>query len=129
MTGRAADNRSPSKTLRTTNTGGPVIALSSNVRLTICTAGGRREGALMKVLVAIDGSSQSEDAVVQVARFPWPNEVEMEVLTVIHPTIPMFAEPTLVDAAMSVQETNELRQRRRNSFRWHETRSGATRRR
>jgi nucleotide-binding universal stress UspA family protein len=65
----------------------------------------------MKVLLAIDGSSQSEAAVVQVAGLPWPNETVVEVLTVIHPTIPMFTEPTLVVAAMSVQEADELRQR------------------
>ena len=65
----------------------------------------------MKVLLAIDGSSQSQAAVVEAAGLPWPKETEMEILTVIHPTIPLLAEPTLVIAAMSVQEAEEQRQR------------------
>lgn len=65
----------------------------------------------MKVLLAIDGSPQSQAAVVETAGLPWPKETEVEVLTVIHPTIPMFTEPTLVVAAMSVQEAEELRER------------------
>ena len=65
----------------------------------------------MRVLLAIDGSPQSQAAVVEAAGLPWPRETEVEVLTVIHPTIPMFTEPTLVVAAMSVQEAEELRQR------------------
>jgi nucleotide-binding universal stress UspA family protein len=65
----------------------------------------------MRVLLVIDGSPQSQAAVVEAAGLPWPVETELEVLTVIHPMIPMFREPTLVVAAMSVQEAEELRQR------------------
>ena len=65
----------------------------------------------MRVLLAIDGSTQSQAAVIEAVGLPWPKETEVEILTVIHPTIPMFTEPTLVIAAMSVQEAEELRQR------------------
>jgi universal stress protein A len=65
----------------------------------------------MKVLLAIDGSSQSHAAVVETAGLPWPKETEVEILTVIHPTIPLLTEPTLVIAALSVQEAEEQRQR------------------
>jgi nucleotide-binding universal stress UspA family protein len=65
----------------------------------------------MKVLLAIDGSSQSQAAVAETAGLPWPRETEVEILTVIHPTIPLLTEPTLVIAAMSMQEAEEQRQR------------------
>jgi nucleotide-binding universal stress UspA family protein len=65
----------------------------------------------MKVLLAIDGSPHSDVAVMQVAKQPWPRNSAIEILTVIHPTIPMFPEPTLVIAASSVQQAEELRQR------------------
>jgi nucleotide-binding universal stress UspA family protein len=65
----------------------------------------------MKVLLAIDGSPPSQAAVVEAAGLPWPKGTEVEVLTVIHPTIPLWTEPTLVIAAMSVQDAEEQRQR------------------
>jgi nucleotide-binding universal stress UspA family protein len=64
----------------------------------------------MKVLLAIDGSPHSDLAVKQVATQPWPRNSAVEILTVIHPTIPMFTEPTLVMAASSVQQAEQLRE-------------------
>ena len=44
----------------------------------------------MKVLLAIDGSRHSDAAVAEVARRPWPAGTEVKILTVIHPTVPVF---------------------------------------
>lgn len=63
----------------------------------------------MKILLAIDGSPHSDLAVKQVATQPWPTNSAVEVLTVIHPTIPMVVEPTFMLAAASVQQAEELR--------------------
>jgi len=63
----------------------------------------------MKILLAIDGSPHSDLAVKQVARQPWPRNSSVEILTVIHPTIPMLTEPTLMIAGASVQQAEELR--------------------
>lgn len=63
----------------------------------------------MKILLAIDGSPHSDLAVKHVASQPWPPHTAVEILTVIHPTIPMLTEPTLMVAAASVQQTEELR--------------------
>lgn len=97
--------------MRPSTSDGPVVALRFGRTATSTPwSTGSRERR-MKVLLAIDGSSQSDAAVVQVAELPWPKGTEVEVLTVIHPAIPMFTEPTLVVAAMSTQEAEELRQR------------------
>ena len=63
----------------------------------------------MKILLAIDGSPHSDLAVKQVASQPWPPHTTVEILTVIHSTIPMLTEPTLMVAAASVQQAQELR--------------------
>jgi len=63
----------------------------------------------MKILLAIDGSPHSVLAVKQVATQPWPRNSSVEILTVIHPTIPVLTEPTLMLAATSVQQAQELR--------------------
>jgi nucleotide-binding universal stress UspA family protein len=65
----------------------------------------------MKVLLATDGSPHSEAAVAQVAKQPWPAGTAVRVLTILHPSIPMFMEPTLLVAAAHVQQAEELRQR------------------
>jgi nucleotide-binding universal stress UspA family protein len=66
-------------------------------------------GGAMKILLAIDGSRHSDIAVKQVATQPWPTNSSVEILTVIHPTIPLLTEPTLMMAAASVQQAEELR--------------------
>jgi len=63
----------------------------------------------MKILLAIDGSPHSVLAVKQVATQPWPRNSSVEILTVIHPTIPVLTEPTLMLAATSLQQAQELR--------------------
>jgi nucleotide-binding universal stress UspA family protein len=63
----------------------------------------------MKILLAIDGSTHSDRAVEQVASQPWPPHTTVGILTVIHSTIPMLTEPTLMVAAASVQQAEQLR--------------------
>jgi nucleotide-binding universal stress UspA family protein len=63
----------------------------------------------MKVLLAIDGSPHSHAALIELAARPWPNGTEVQILTVIHPSIPLFMEPTLLVAAAHVQQAGELR--------------------
>jgi nucleotide-binding universal stress UspA family protein len=64
---------------------------------------------IMKVLLAIDGSPHSEAAVAQVARRPWPAGTEVQILTVIHPTIPIFPDPAFALFAAHVEQAEELR--------------------
>ena len=64
----------------------------------------------MKVLLAIDGSKHSATAVEEVAARQWPAGTEVEILTVIHPGIPVLVDPAFVVAADYVQATQELRQ-------------------
>lgn len=63
----------------------------------------------MRVLLAIDGSTHTEIAVAQVAGRLWPNGTEVEVLTVIHPAIPLIMEPTLLVAAAHEEQVDDLR--------------------
>jgi len=63
----------------------------------------------MKVVLALDGSPHSHAALGEFARQPWPHGTEVQILTVIHPSIPLFMEPTLVVAAAHVQQAGELR--------------------
>jgi nucleotide-binding universal stress UspA family protein len=63
----------------------------------------------MKVILAIDGSLHSHAALVEFATRPWPNGTEVQILTVVHPSIPLFIEPTLLVAAAHVQQAHDLR--------------------
>jgi nucleotide-binding universal stress UspA family protein len=48
----------------------------------------------MKILLAIDGSTDSDAAVDEVARLPWPPDCEVKVLTVIEmPILPSIDPP------------------------------------
>jgi nucleotide-binding universal stress UspA family protein len=64
---------------------------------------------LMKVLLAIDHSHHSDAAVAEVARRPWPAGTEVKILTVIHPTIPVFPDPAFTIVAIHVEQAEELR--------------------
>jgi nucleotide-binding universal stress UspA family protein len=59
----------------------------------------------MKVLLAIDGSPHSHAALVEFAARPWPHDTDVQILTVVHPSIPLFLEPTLVFAAAHMEQT------------------------
>ena len=63
----------------------------------------------MKVLLAIDGSPHSQAALTEFATRPWPDDTEVQVLTVLHAPIPLLFEPTLVIAAAHMEELLELR--------------------
>lgn len=47
----------------------------------------------MKILLAVDGSTYSERAALEVARRPWPADTQVRVLSVVEPAAPLVAEP------------------------------------
>jgi nucleotide-binding universal stress UspA family protein len=53
----------------------------------------------MKALVAIDASPCSQNAVDNVCRRQWPPGSEVELLTVLHGTVPFMPDPTFMLAA------------------------------
>ena len=63
----------------------------------------------MKVLLAIDGSAHSHAALVEFATRPWPRGTEVQILTVVHASIPLFLDPTLIIAAAHMEQTLDLR--------------------
>lgn len=63
----------------------------------------------MKVLLAIDGSPHSHAAVAEIERRPWPAGTEIEVLTVIHPAVPLLPDPAFLMAAIHVDQATDLR--------------------
>ena len=63
----------------------------------------------MKVLLAIDGSPHSHAALVEFATRPWPSGTEVQILTVVHSSIPLFPDPALLAAAAHMEQTLELR--------------------
>jgi nucleotide-binding universal stress UspA family protein len=63
----------------------------------------------MKVLLAIDGSPHSHAALLEFVTRPWPIGTEVQILTVIHPSILLIMEPTLVVAAAHMEQTLDLR--------------------
>jgi nucleotide-binding universal stress UspA family protein len=60
----------------------------------------------MKVLLAIDGSAPSQDAIEEVAHRPWPNASTLRILSVIQPYTPPATEVVLASATLE-----EIRQR------------------
>ena len=63
----------------------------------------------LKILVATDGSPCSDRAVQSVAARPWPPGSEVQVVSVIHPKIPLVLEPTLTGAAGHMTALDEER--------------------
>jgi nucleotide-binding universal stress UspA family protein len=63
----------------------------------------------MKVLLAIDGSPHSEVAVTEVARRRWPYGTVVQILTVIHSSVPVMIDPALVLAAVQVEQLEAQR--------------------
>ena len=63
----------------------------------------------MKVLLAIDGSSHSHAALVEFATRPWPHGTEVQILTVVHSSIPLFFDPAFVAAAAHMEQTLDRR--------------------
>jgi nucleotide-binding universal stress UspA family protein len=64
----------------------------------------------MKILLAIDGSSHSQDAVNEIARRPWPSKTTIRVLSVIQPYTPPATEIVLAGSTLEDirrQQTSE----------------------
>jgi nucleotide-binding universal stress UspA family protein len=60
----------------------------------------------MKILLAIDGSAPSQDAVEELAHRPWPSPSTLRILSVIQPYTPPATEVVLASATLE-----EIRQR------------------
>ena len=54
----------------------------------------------MKILLAVDGSSHSQEALDQVAKRPWPSRSTVRVLSVIQPYTPPATEFVLAGATL-----------------------------
>src|SRR5687767_13888302 len=54
----------------------------------------------MKILLAVDGSSHSSDAIDEVAGRPWPPSSQARVISVIQPYTPPATEYVLASATM-----------------------------
>jgi nucleotide-binding universal stress UspA family protein len=59
----------------------------------------------MKILLAVDGSTYSDDATIEVARRPWPAGSEVRIISVVEPLLPPPQEvlPVGVDPKFLVQ--------------------------
>jgi nucleotide-binding universal stress UspA family protein len=63
----------------------------------------------MKVLLAIDGSPHSHAALVEFTSRPWPSATEVQVLSVIHSSIPLLVDPAFLVAAAHMEQTRDQR--------------------
>ncbi len=63
----------------------------------------------MKILFALDGSPHSHAALVEFATRPWPTGTEVQILTVVHSSIPLFFDPAFVAAAAHMEQTLDRR--------------------
>ena len=63
----------------------------------------------MKVLLAIDGSAHSHAALVEFASRPWPRGTKVQILTVVHSSIPLLLDPAFLTAAAHMEQTLERR--------------------
>ncbi len=63
----------------------------------------------MKVLLAIDGSPHSHAALLEFATRRWPDGTEVQILTVVHSSIPLFFDPIFISAAAHMEQTLDQR--------------------
>jgi nucleotide-binding universal stress UspA family protein len=73
----------------------------------------------MKILLAIDGSAASDDAVDEVRRRPWPTPSTVRILSVIQPYTPPATEIVLAAATI-----NDIRARQAEEAERHATAAG-----
>jgi nucleotide-binding universal stress UspA family protein len=59
----------------------------------------------MRILLAVDGSSPSQEAVDQLALRPWPTASSMRIISVVRPYIPSATE--FVPGALTTQEVRQ----------------------
>ena len=67
----------------------------------------------MKILLAIDDSPHSQDAVEEVARRPWPAASTIRVLSVIQPYAPPATEFVLAGATLEDMRRQQMREAER----------------
>jgi nucleotide-binding universal stress UspA family protein len=67
----------------------------------------------MRILLATDGSPCSDVAIRNVAARPWPPGSELEVVTVVHTSMPLIPDPTLTGVAMRWSSLDEDRHKAR----------------
>jgi|SRR5690349_739668 len=59
----------------------------------------------MRILLAVDGSSPSQEAVDELARRPWPTPSSMRIISVVRPYIPSATE--FVPGTLTTQEVRQ----------------------
>ena len=67
----------------------------------------------MRILLAIDGSVPSQDAIEEVAHRPWPSPSTLRILSVIQPYTPPATEVVLASATLEeirIRETQDAEQ-------------------
>ena len=62
----------------------------------------------MKILLAIDGSPHSQDAVDEIARRPWPTRTAVRVVSVIRPYAPPATEVVLAAATIDTVRQQQM---------------------
>lgn len=60
----------------------------------------------MKILLALDGSAPSQDAIREIAHRPWPTPSTVRIVSVVQPYVPSAPDDVLASATI-----NDLRQR------------------
>src|SRR5688572_25582922 len=73
----------------------------------------RGKEAAMKILVAVDGSSPSQEAIDEVAHRPWPQSSIVRVVSAVRPYVPSAIElvPAAVTPADVTQQQEEQAKR------------------
>ncbi len=66
----------------------------------------------MKILLPVDGSEQSNSAVKELLRRPWPEGSEVEVLSVAQP-VPELLDPKLIASAVHAESLARAKERAR----------------
>lgn len=61
----------------------------------------------MKILLAVDGSTYSDDAVKEVSARPWPADSEVRVISVVEPPPPPTPETWAITVEPYLRETEE----------------------
>lgn len=62
----------------------------------------------MKILIAVNGTPESDAAVETLGNRPWPGGTAVEVLAVVHAGGPMWPDPAFVMAAVHQERTHIL---------------------
>jgi nucleotide-binding universal stress UspA family protein len=63
----------------------------------------------MNALLAIDGSPHSHAALVEFVTRPWADDTEVQILTAVHSSIPLYFDPTFLAAAAHMEQILDRR--------------------